>query len=112
MITFREEPIDDWASSPTVSAVTGLHFSSASEVGFASERRSVVGIMLGATPALQAEHAKIDLRVSGQGKEATANADQEPPPGGRNDPPVLDVEGEHASHIGIHPDEFVPAPRA
>ena len=51
-----------------------------------------VGVMLAAAPALKAEHAKIELSVSSQGKEATASADRDPPPGGLNDPPVLNVE--------------------
>jgi hypothetical protein len=51
----------------------------------------MIGVVLGATPALQAEHARIDLRVSGEGKEVAAVADQEPPAGGRNKPPVLKV---------------------
>ena len=50
-----------------------------------------IGVLLGATPALQAEHARIDLRVSGEGKEVSAIADQEPPTGGRNKRPVLKV---------------------
>jgi hypothetical protein len=45
--------------------------------------------LLGATPPLLAEHARIDLRVSSEGKEVSAVADQEPPAGGRNTPPVL-----------------------
>jgi hypothetical protein len=49
------------------------------------------GAILVATPAVRAEHARIDLRVSGQGNEARASADRDPPPGGLNDPPVLDV---------------------
>ena len=50
-----------------------------------------IGIVFSATSALQAEHASIDLRVSHQGKEVTAAADQEPPAGGQNEPPVLKV---------------------
>ncbi len=50
-----------------------------------------IGIVLRATSALQAEHARINLRVSHQGQEVTATADQEPPAGGRNEPPVLKV---------------------
>ena len=48
-------------------------------------------MVLSATPALQAEHARIDLRVIGEGQEVYAAADQEPPAGGRNKPPVLKV---------------------
>jgi hypothetical protein len=50
-----------------------------------------IGVVLSATPALQAEHARIDLRVIGEGQEVYAAADQEPPAGGRNKPPVLKV---------------------
>ena len=50
-----------------------------------------IGVVLCATPALHAEHARIDLRVSSEGKEVSATADQEPPAGGRNTPPVLKV---------------------
>jgi hypothetical protein len=91
MISFCEEPIAEWARSQTASAVTGLYLPHCMRVGLTCAA-IVVGVTLGATPALKAEHAEIDLRVSGQGKEATANADQEPPPGGRNDPPVLNVK--------------------
>ena len=52
----------------------------------------VIGVVLCARlPPLQAEHARIDLRVSGEGKEVNAFADQEPPAGGRNKRPVLRV---------------------
>ncbi len=91
MISFREEPINDWVHSPTASAVAGLHSPRCVRVRLTGAAIAV-GIILGATPALRAEHARIDLRVSGQGKEVTANADQEPPPGGRNDPPALNVK--------------------
>lgn len=48
-------------------------------------------IVFGGAAALQAEHAVIDLRVSGQGQEAKSTSDEEPPAGGRIDPPVLKV---------------------
>ena len=51
-----------------------------------------VAVMLALAPASRAEHAKIDLSVSGQGQEATATADREPPAGGLHDPPQLKVE--------------------
>jgi hypothetical protein len=51
----------------------------------------MTGAVLSTPPALLAEHARIDLRVSSEGKEAIAVADQEPPAGGRNTPPVLKV---------------------
>jgi hypothetical protein len=51
----------------------------------------IVGVVLSAPPALLAEHARIDLRASSEGKEVNAVADQEPPAGGRNTPPVLKV---------------------
>lgn len=49
-------------------------------------------LVFAATPVLKAEHALIDLRVSGQGHEATASADRTPPVGGLNVPPLLKVE--------------------
>ncbi len=51
----------------------------------------VIGVVLGATRGLQAEHARIDLRVIDQKKEVQASSDEEPPAGGRNEPPVLKV---------------------
>lgn len=51
----------------------------------------MLAVMFAATPTLKAEHAKIDLQVSGQGKKATASADRTPPVGGLNNPPVLKV---------------------
>lgn len=50
-----------------------------------------IAVVVSATPIVRAEHARIDLRVSRHGKEVTATADQEPPTGGRNEPPVLTV---------------------
>ena len=91
MMSFCEEPIDGGARFQTAAAVTGVHLPHFMGVGL-TRAAIVVGVMLGATPASKAEHARIDLRVSGQGMEATANADQEPPPGGGNDPPVLKVK--------------------
>ncbi len=52
----------------------------------------MLAVMFAAPPVLKAEHARIDLHVSGEGKEATATADRTPPTGGLNDPPVLNVE--------------------
>jgi hypothetical protein len=50
-------------------------------------------LVLGATPELYAEHARIDLRVIGlEGKEVTATSDTDPPAGGRNIPPVFKVK--------------------
>ena len=47
----------------------------------------VISVVLIAAPALQAEHARIDLRVIGEGQEVYAAADQEPPAaGGTNHP--------------------------
>jgi len=51
----------------------------------------MIGVVLSATPAVLAEHARIDLRMNSEGKEVNAVADQEPPAGGRNTPPVLKV---------------------
>ena len=74
----------------SVVPVSGLKWPISTRIG--SFRAVVVlGLVLSATPALQAEHARIDLRVSGEGKEVIATADQEPPAGGRNNPPVLKV---------------------
>jgi hypothetical protein len=52
---------------------------------------AMIGVAVSATPALLAEHARIDMRASSEGKEASALADQDPPAGGRNTPPVLKV---------------------
>jgi hypothetical protein len=53
----------------------------------------VAALVFGATPALRAEHARIDLRVIGQGgKEVTATSDTDPPAGGRITPPVFKVK--------------------
>jgi hypothetical protein len=54
-----------------------------------------VGMVLGATPSLWAEHARIDLSVTrpeGDDEQATASSDEEPPAGGVNEPPVLHVK--------------------
>jgi hypothetical protein len=51
-----------------------------------------IAVVFSATSALRAEHARIDLRVSRQGNEVAATADQEPPAGGHNEPPVLKVK--------------------
>jgi len=54
-----------------------------------------VGIVCCATPSLRAEHANIDLRVIRQGEqreEVTAGADEDPPAGGENTPPVIKVK--------------------
>lgn len=48
-------------------------------------------VVLLAAPA-RAEHAVIDLRLVGPDGEASANSDQEPPTGGVNEPPVLEVK--------------------
>ena len=51
---------------------------------------TLAALVFGLTPALHAEHARIDLRVIGAaGREVTATSDTDPPPGGRNMPPVL-----------------------
>jgi hypothetical protein len=53
----------------------------------------LVTLVLGSTSAARAEHARIDLRVIGQGgKEASATSDTDPPAGGRNTPPVFKVK--------------------
>ncbi|HEV8071193.1 MAG TPA: hypothetical protein VGP76_25995 [Planctomycetaceae bacterium] len=50
-------------------------------------------LLVGATSVVRAEHARIDLRViAAPGKEASATSDTDPPPGGRNTPPVLKVK--------------------
>jgi hypothetical protein len=50
-------------------------------------------LVVGATSAVRAEHARIDLRViAGLGKEASATSDTDPPAGGRNTPPVFKVK--------------------
>jgi hypothetical protein len=91
MNSFRDDPFDDTARSQSASAASRLHLARCVPVGL-TRAAMLLAVMLGATPALKAEHARIDLRVSGQGKEITANADEEPPPGGTNDPPVLNVK--------------------
>ena len=52
-------------------------------------------MVLGLTPYLWAEHARIDLSVSrpeGDEEQVSASADEEPPAGGVNEPPVLHVK--------------------
>ena len=44
-----------------------------------------------ASPAVRAEHAKIDLEVSGRRGQVTAHVDQTPPEWGKNPRPVLKV---------------------
>ncbi len=44
------------------------------------------------TPPLRAEHASIDLTLSGGGQQVEAFTDQEPPPGGVQKRPVLTVK--------------------
>ena len=52
-----------------------------------------LGLVLGSTSALYAEHARIDLRViAGPGKEVYASSDTDPPAGGRITPPVFKVK--------------------
>jgi hypothetical protein len=53
---------------------------------------TATGVTLIAASALRAEHARIDLSVSCEGKQVTATADQEPPAGGFHEPPVLKVK--------------------
>lgn len=50
-----------------------------------------ISVLFVAAPSLLAEHARIDLRVSSQQKEVRASADEDPPPGGLNEPPVIHV---------------------
>jgi hypothetical protein len=53
----------------------------------------LASLVFAATPTLRAEHARIDLRVIGAaGREVTATSDTDPPPGGRNMPPVFKVK--------------------
>jgi hypothetical protein len=91
MIAFSDDSIDVWPHAKTASTAANFHLPSG--IRSALTRAAIAaGVLLGATPSLMAEHARIDLRVSGAGKEAAANADEEPPSGGRNDPPVLKVK--------------------
>ncbi|MEX2188949.1 MAG: hypothetical protein WD875_19230 [Pirellulales bacterium] len=55
----------------------------------------VCGLFVGATSTSQAEHARIDMRVSRQGEQGevvTSTADVDTPAGGYKDPPVLEVK--------------------
>lgn len=91
MTCLRQRPIESWEHSKIVAAVSGMRRLRRAR-GACLRTGLSIGLLLCATPVLLAEHAKIDLHVSGEGMEVTADADQEPPPGGRNDPPVLNVK--------------------
>lgn len=91
MISSCDELIKRTARSQTTSAIAGLHLSHRMRTGL-TRAIIIAGVMLGAAPAVKAEHATIDLRVSTQENEAAAVADEEPPAGGREEPPVLNVK--------------------
>ena len=50
-----------------------------------------VAIVAAIPPAVRAEHAKIELNVSGRRGQVTAHVDQTPPEWGKNPRPVLEV---------------------
>lgn len=91
MISFCDEPIEGCARSQTTSPVPGLHLPRRMRVGL-TRAAVIVGVLIGFAPAARAEHATIDLRVSTSENEAAATADEAPPAGGREDPPVLNVK--------------------
>ncbi|MHB1559222.1 MAG: hypothetical protein ACYC61_17345 [Isosphaeraceae bacterium] len=62
---------------------------------------SLIAMILGqvVSGVARAEHAKIELVVSGGGNQATANVDQTPPEWGKNPRPVLRVKANEPVEI-------------